>query len=171
MARRSILGRKEFVPPIQAVDDGWRLNLDFEERSLLVRLMDELRALWDELFDAPAPHHNRAGLENRLAYRIQERAFGGLSPSARARLEKIGETGQVPNASERDADRLLPGSVLSRMYDGVEHRVVVRGDKHFEYDGCRYKSLSAIARKITGTQWSGPAFFGLRESKRKGGWA
>jgi hypothetical protein len=135
------------------------------------KTMDELRALWDELFDSPAPHHNRTGLESRLAYRIQEKAFGGLSPLARARLEKIGETGQVPNAGERDGHRLLPGTVLSRMYDGVEHRVVVRGDKHFEYDGCRYKSLSAIARKITGTQWSGPAFFGLRETKRQGGWA
>jgi len=53
MARRSILGRKEFVPPIQAVDDGWRLNLDFEERSLLVRLMDELRALLTSTDDNP----------------------------------------------------------------------------------------------------------------------
>lgn len=135
------------------------------------KTVDELRALWDELFNAPAPHHNRAGLESRLAYRIQEKAFGGLSPSARARLEKIGETGAVPHAREHHGERLLPGTVLSRMYDGVEHRVVVRGDKHFEYDGCRYKSLSAIARKITGTQWSGPAFFGLRETKRKRGWA
>lgn len=53
MARRSILGRREFVPPIQAVDDGWRLNLDFEERSLLVRLMDELRALLTSTDDNP----------------------------------------------------------------------------------------------------------------------
>jgi len=53
MARRSILGRKEFVPPIQAIDDGWRLNLDFEERSLLVRLMDELRALLTATDDNP----------------------------------------------------------------------------------------------------------------------
>jgi Domain of unknown function (DUF2017) len=53
VARRSILGRKEFVPPIQAVDDGWRLNLDFEERSLLVRLMDELRTLLTSTDDNP----------------------------------------------------------------------------------------------------------------------
>ena len=118
--------------------------------------MENLWALWDDFFEQRPNHH-------------QERAFGGLSPAARRRLEKIGETGIVPNLSHREANRLLPGTVLTREYDGVEHQVSVRSPGDFEYAGRRYKSLSAIARAITGTQWSGPAFFGLKNTARKGG--
>ena len=131
--------------------------------------MENLWALWDDFFEQRPNHHHRTYLESRLAYKLQERAFGGLSPSARRRLEKIGETGIVPNLSHREANRLLPGTVLTREYDGVEHQVSVRSPGGFEYAGRRYKSLSAIARAITGTQWSGPAFFGLKSATRKGG--
>jgi len=131
--------------------------------------MPDLWALWDELFDSRPNHHNRVGLENRIAYRLQERVYGGLAPAARVRLEKIGETGVVLSSSRSEANRLMPGTMLSRVYDGVEHRVIVRGPTQFEYAGSPYKSLSAIARQITGTQWSGPAFFGLKEPKPKDG--
>lgn len=128
--------------------------------------MENLWALWDQLFEQRPNHRNRTYLETRLAYRLQERAFGGLSPSVRRRLEQIGETGIVPRLSQREANSLLPGTLLTREYDGVVHRVVVRGPGDFEHQGRRYKSLSAIARAITGTQWSGPAFFGLKVSRR-----
>ena len=124
--------------------------------------MDSLWALWDEHFDERPNHHHRTWLETRLAYKIQERAFGGLKGSVRRKLEEIGETGILPRQLRRDASRLLPGTVLTRIFDDVEHRVLVRGPNDFEYQGQRFKSLTAIARHITGTPWSGPAFFGLK---------
>lgn len=133
--------------------------------------MDDLWALWDDLFDRRPLHHHRTFLESRIAYRLQERAFGGLSPSVRRRLEKIGETGLVPRMSQREANSLLPGTMLTREYAGRAHRVVVRGPSDFEYQGQRYKSLTAIAKAITGTQWSGLAFFGLRSRASKEGGA
>lgn len=124
--------------------------------------MDSLWALWDEYFEERPKHHHRTWLESRLAYRIQERAFGGLKPATRRKLEEIGETGILPRQLRHDANRLLPGTVLTRIFDDVEHRVLVRGPNDFEYQGQRFKSLTAIARHITGTPWSGPAFFGLK---------
>jgi hypothetical protein len=75
---------------------------------------------------------------------------------------EIGKTGLLPKGLQRDADRLLPGTVLTRVFDGVEHRVRVVGLRDFEYQGRRFKSLSAVARAIAGCPWSGPVFFGLK---------
>ena len=94
--------------------------------------MDSLWALWDEHFDERPNHHHRTWLETRLAYKIQERAFGGLKGSVRRKLEEIGETGILPPRLRREADRLLPGTILTRVYDDVEHQVVERGMRDFE---------------------------------------
>lgn len=91
--------------------------------------MESLWALWDEYFDERPQHHHRTWLESRLAYKIQERAFGGLKASVRRKLEDIGETGLLPSRLRREADRLLPGTVLTRVYDDIEHRVLVRGKR------------------------------------------
>lgn len=128
--------------------------------------MDALWALWDEHFAERPGNHHRKWLETRLAYKIQENAFGGLKPGTRRKLEKIGETGLLPSRLQRDADQLLPGTVLARTYDDVEHHVTVRGVRDFEYQGRRFKSLSAVARAITGSSWSGPVFFGLKAPSR-----
>lgn len=128
--------------------------------------MEQLWALWDDHFDERPGHHQRVWLESRLAYRMQERAFGGLKLSVRKQLEEIGESGLLPRAMRRDANRLLPGTMLTRVFDDVEHRVLVRGPNDFEYDGRRYTSLTAIACHIAGTRWSGPAFFGLNAKER-----
>lgn len=128
--------------------------------------MENLWALWDEHFDERPNHHHRTWLESRLAHRIQERAFGPLKDSVRRKLEDIGETGILPPNLRRDANRLLPGTVLTRVFDHVEHRVHVRGTRDYEYNGRRFSSLSAVARAITGTQWSGPMFFGLKAKSR-----
>ncbi|HMM73654.1 MAG TPA: DUF2924 domain-containing protein, partial [Rhodocyclaceae bacterium] len=72
------------------------------------------------------------------------------------------ETGLLPKQLRNDALRLLPGTILTRIYDDIEHRVLVRGSNDFEYHGQRFKSLSAIAGHITGSHWSGPVFFGLK---------
>lgn len=130
--------------------------------------MDSLWALWDEHFDQRPSHHHRTWLESRLAYTLQERALGGLKPALRRQLETIGETGLLPKRLQREADRLLPGTVLTRVYDDVEHRVLVRGVRDFEYRGQRFTSLSAVARVIAGCPWSGPVFFGLKSGKKQG---
>ena len=72
--------------------------------------MDDLWKLWDEHFDERPGHHHRGWLESRLAYRIQERAFGGLKPSLRKKLEDVGQTGILPKQLRGDSQRLLPGT-------------------------------------------------------------
>jgi hypothetical protein len=124
----------------------------------------ELKEQWRALFGKEPPPFNRAYLQSRLAYRIQELAYGGLKPEIRARLEALGEQldgGNVVLRRIRADSRPLPGTRLVREYDGVQHVVTVRADD-FEYEGRPYRSLSAIARHITGTRWNGWTFFGLK---------
>jgi hypothetical protein len=129
----------------------------------------KLKEQWRQLFEGEPPAFNRRYLESRLAYRIQELAYGGLKPETVRRLEKLGEEldgGRVDVRKRPANDRPISGTRLIRDYQGVEHCVTVRDDD-FEYQGRPYKSLSAIARAITGTQWNGVVFFGLRSSGRK----
>jgi len=126
----------------------------------------DLKDLWRQLFDAEPPPYNRRFLESRLAYRIQELQYGGLDPVTVARLEALGEEvdgGKVAVRRRRADDRPIAGTRLIREWQGVEHTVTVLADG-YEYQGRPYKSLSAVARAITGTRWSGPVFFGLRRS-------
>ena len=128
----------------------------------------KLKEQWRQLFEGEPPAFNRRYLESRLAYRIQELAYGGLKPETVRRLEKLGEEldGGKVNVRKRPAnDRPVSGTRLIRDYQGVEHCVTVR-DNDFEYQGRPYKSLSAVARAITGTQWNGLAFFGLKSGRR-----
>ena len=127
-----------------------------------------LKEQWRQLFDSEPPAFNRRYLESRLAYRIQELAYGGLKPETVRRLEKLGEEldGGIKAKRQTRADvRPISGTRLIREYQGVEHCVTVRDDD-FEYQGRPYKSLSAIARAITGTQWNGVVFFGLKSGRR-----
>jgi hypothetical protein len=126
----------------------------------------KLKEKWRELFDSEPPGYNRRFLESRLAYRIQELAYGGLSKQTIARLEALGEQldgGTVEVRRKRGNDRPISGTRLIREYQGVEHCVTVR-DTDFEYQGRPYKSLSAVARAITSTRWNGLVFFGVRRS-------
>ncbi len=137
--------------------------------------LDELRERWRELYGSEPPRYRRAALLRRLAHRVQELAYGEVSEATRARLrqrleEVDGESkanGADP-ASEprRQAARPVVGTRLVRTWQGRRYEVtaVTAG---FEYEGRRYRSLSAIAREITGTRWNGPAFFGLRNPKRE----
>ena len=124
--------------------------------------------LWRELFKEAAPSEVRRELLVRmLAYKIQEQAFGGLSTAARKRLRELAaafnRNSEIPPAM---ATRLKPGTRLIREWQGKTHQVTV-AEGSFEYRGSRYSSLSEIARLITGTRWSGPLFFGLRNSRSK----
>ena len=130
----------------------------------------ELREEWRKLFPNDPPTNNKTFLVKRLAYRIQELAYGGLTNATRERLEAIAsEEAAAPPPKvmangQRQKDQPLPGTRLVREWKGVEH-VVTALEKGFEYQGKKFKSLSAVAREITGTQWSGPLFFGLRRQE------
>ena len=127
----------------------------------------ELKQQWRELFGTEPPPFNRPYLQSRLAYRVQELAYGGLKPETRARLEALGEQldgGNVVLRRVRADNRPLPGTRLVREHGGVEHAVTVLPDG-FEWEGRPYRSLSAIARAITGTRWNGWTFFGLKSQR------
>ena len=129
----------------------------------------ELKQQGRELFDSEPPPFNRRYLESRLAYRIQELAYGGLKPETIRRLERLGEEldGGDRKTSRLRADAMpIAGTRLIREWQGVEHTVTVTGDG-FEWQGRPYKSLSAIARAITGTRWNGLVFFGLKNRRRR----
>lgn len=130
--------------------------------------IQEIRILWKKLYKSEAPTHNRRFLEKRLAYKLQEIEFArthrDLLERNQRRIDAIIKTGQKPL---RDRVPLpVPGTVLTRIYQDREHIVTVTPDHQFEYEGRTYKSLSPIAREITGTRWSGPLFFGLRKETR-----
>lgn len=130
----------------------------------------DLKKQWRELFDTEPPPYNRRFLESRLAYRIQELAYGGLKPETVERLEALGEQldgGDVGKRRARVADdRPIAGTRLIREWNGVEHTVTVLHDG-YEWQGRPYKSLSAVARAITGTRWNGWLFFGLKNHRTR----
>jgi len=127
----------------------------------------QLKQQWRNLFEGEPPAYNRRFLEARLAYRLQELAFGGLKPATLARLEAIADEldrGGNIGRFRQARDMPIAGTQLIREWQGVEHRVTVRDDG-FEYQGTPYKSLSAIARRIAGTRWNGWVFFGLKNQR------
>ena len=128
----------------------------------------ELKILWRNLNNTEPPVYNRTFLEKRLAYRIQELAFGGLKQSTIKRLTALGEQldgGKKNVRCRRVDDRPIAGTKLIREFQGVAHEVTVGAD-HFEYLGKRYSSLSAVAKSIAGTPWNGWVFFGLRSPSK-----
>ena len=130
---------------------------------------DTLKARWRELFDTEPPPYNRRFLESRLAYRIQELAYGGLSRETLERLKSMAKQYATKDPAERKARPMLrpvAGTKLIREWQGVEHCVAVRAHD-FEYLGRPYKSLSSVAREITGTKWNGWVFFGLKNGQAR----
>jgi len=136
--------------------------------ALKAMSVNELKTEWQAMFDAPAPNNSRTFLEIRLAYRIQELTYGGPDKQTRRLLDLLAD--EVEGTLTRKAQIADPrnpvvGTKLIREWDGIAHTVTVLKDG-FEWGGQRYKSLSAVARSITGTRWNGYRFFGLRERKR-----
>lgn len=129
--------------------------------------MPDLWALWDQHFPRRPAHRNRHYVESRLAYRIQEQAFGALpTPIRRMLIEAGAKHSKIKSSAGRSAQTLLmPGTTLIREWDEREYRVTVTPEGLYALDGHIFKSLSAVARHITGTHWSGPKFFGLRDKK------
>lgn len=129
----------------------------------------ELKRQWHELFGSVPPPFNRRYLESRLAYRIQELAYGGLKLETARRLERLGEE---LDGGDRKKSRIrtdlmpIAGTRLIREWQGTEHVVTVTTGG-FEWQGRPFKSISALARAITGTRWNGWVFFGLRNHRSR----
>lgn len=141
------------------------LEVDIQRVSK-ARLRD-LRVIWVErLGQEPPPLRSPEIFRRMLAYRLQAAAFGDLSAAARRKLAAI--EARRSNPSKKRAPeplRLGSGALLIREWQGVRHEVRVTGDG-FEHQGSCYKSLSEVARAITGSRWNGPLFFGLRDKPK-----
>jgi hypothetical protein len=131
-----------------------------------------LRVRWRKLFRKEAPAHlTRALLLRILAYRIQANAFGDLDRETARFLDRIARQRRAGDKSPvlpvAETRTLKAGAQLVREHDGVLHRVtVVEGG--YAWSGTTYRSLSEVARAITGTRWNGPRFFGLRDRPARG---
>lgn len=121
----------------------------------------QLRAAWREQYRSPAPDIAPDLLRRGVAYKMQERRFGRLASFTRRELDRIvARLEQDGDAGNLIPPRLKPGTRLIRSWHGTVHQVLVLADG-FEHEGRSYRSLSQIARAITGAHWSGPRFFGL----------
>jgi hypothetical protein len=125
-----------------------------------------LQELWKQLFTTPPPPQLRRRLMIPiLAYRLQEQAFGSLRGTSRGRLQQLARTFEAnSDAAVSSLPSVRPGTRLVRQWGDQVHLVNVETNG-YEYQGARYRSLSEIARLITGTRWSGPLFFGIRSEQ------
>jgi hypothetical protein len=122
-----------------------------------------LQACWRSMFGRRAPAHLPKHLLLRIvAYRMQAEVHGDLDPASVRSLDRLAKTGSDKSAALPQASSVKPGTLLVREWDGVLHRVMAL-DQGFVWNGTSYRSLSEVARAITGTRWNGPRFFGLRE--------
>ena len=140
-----------------------------EALSRLPKLdIHELREEWRCLYKADvSPHLSRELLIRAVAYRMQEVALGGLRQEPQRQLRQIAQELKQTGAAIRLRPQLKPGTRLLREWQGRTYEVLVLDDG-FSWHGTRCNSLSAIARKITGTAWSGPLFFGLKQNRLAG---
>src|SRR5208337_2191365 len=129
---------------------------------------DEIRERWKAMFGkAPSRDISRSFLTRAIAYRLQEKAFGGLKPSTQRLLAEFAHEGaNGPSLAAAPSRIMQPGAVLVREWRGISHQVSVL-EKGFSFRGKRCRSLSEVAREITGTRWSGPLFFGLKRSQEE----
>lgn len=124
--------------------------------------VEELRREWASRYEVVAPNISPDLLRLGLAYKVQEQRAGGLSRSTRGALRYAAQRPEAEQGRAPMPRKLTPGTRLVRDWHSVGHTVVVT-ESGFEYNGKSWKSLSAIARAITGTHWNGPRFFGLAE--------
>lgn len=137
-----------------------QVQLQDLERADLV----QLRAEWRRLFGSDPPRLSRDLLSRALAYRVQERAFGGLSRANVRRLQDLAKDRPDADSGPGRPVLLRPGAKLVREWHGRTHVVTVT-EAGFGYAGASYASLTEIAKLITGAHWSGPRFFGLMRGR------
>ena len=124
----------------------------------------QLRTEWRRTFRTVAPQITPDLLARGIAYRLQEKAFGGLNRVAKSDLDRLADP--TSRAKRRTNASIKPGTRLVRSWGGKTHAVLVTDDG-FLFDGQNHRSLSAIAETITGVRWSGPRFFGLKNKVPK----
>ena len=124
----------------------------------------QLKLRWRRLYGREAPaRFSRDLLVRAIAYRLQERVLGGLNAATCRLFERVAADARARRPFKlAPVRRLEPGAVLIREWGGPKHQVVVLA-KGFNYGGKYYRSLSKVARLITGSRWSGPLFFGLKQ--------
>jgi len=133
--------------------------------SLPQKSRAELCAIWAKVFGHPLRcRAHRDFLTRCIAYRLQEQAYGGLSAKTRKQLRKIAAEIEAGSSPSMETPRIKLGTRLIREWNSETHEVTSISEG-FAYRGKPYKSLSEIARLITGTRWSGPAFFGLKKPR------
>jgi hypothetical protein len=139
-------------------------TLDSEIAALTGASRADLTSRWRVLYDTVPPRRiSRELLRRVIAYRLQELALGGLKPAAHRLLAKVAADALARRPiALSPAPTLTAGTVLLRNWHGTEHQVIVR-DHGVEFQNRQYKSLSQVARRITGSKWSGPLFFGLKQ--------
>ena len=126
---------------------------------------DELKAEWARRYAAPTPNLSSELLRLGIAYRLQEQRLGGVSRSTRTLLHRLAAQPKERERKGPPPRKLTVGTRLVRDWHGVGHTVTVQ-ENGFEYDGRNWRSLTAIAKAISGSHCSGPGFFGLTGSKR-----
>ena len=153
MKRRISASRSALVCEIEELQEATSVNL--KER-------------WRALYRSEPPRRiSRDLLIRALAYRIQEKALGGLKPATRRLLTKVAADASARRPIQVAPEpSLKPGTVLLREWHGKQHQVIMREDG-IVFNGHQYKSLSQVAYRITGTKWSGPLFFGLKANRQE----
>ena len=137
-----------------------RASLDASLAALVTMSPARLRQRWTEATKKPLPRLSPAMLRLALAYELQVQALGGLSRTAQQRLDQAA-------AAKTQTRSTAPGMRLVREWQGKVHIVTIGETGEIGWNGKVWRSLSEVARAITGTRWSGPAFFGLKQRKGK----
>ncbi|UZK67309.1 DUF2924 domain-containing protein [Sphingomonas sp. M1-B02] len=130
-------------------------NVEHQLATLEAASPATLREQWTKLTGEQVPRISPALLRLALAYEIQARAYGGLSRATQQRLKQLA-------AAKTRTTPALPGTRLVREWNGTTHVVLIGEDNAIRWNEREWRSLSEVARAITGTRWSGPAFFGLK---------
>lgn len=144
---------------------------DFIKRQIEVikhKNLFELKEKFEELHGFECGETNARNLRKRIAYRLQELYHGGVSSTDLGILEEIADKDPLANLKVIASRKLtkLCGTRYYRVWKGKNYEVTVGADEKFIYDGKLYKSLSAVAREITGTRWNGKLFLGVKNGKK-----
>ena len=134
-----------------------KMNVRTELARLQTRELDELKNYWREVYGKDAPDCGKVFLRKQLSFRVQELQYGGISETAQAVLV---EAGNLPKLKPNSGG-VLPGTRFERDWKGEIH-VVIATATGFEYKNQKFRSLSGVAFAITGTQWNGKKFFGVK---------
>ena len=156
------------------------MSIDRNRTSVLRQLsalqdmkLPELQEKWRDLYGAEPPNFKSTFLKKRLAYRIQELFYGGLSEDAKSKLAKYAKYDSMANVIHQGESgngtgrkKIHPGTRFIREWNGKRYEVIAL-ENGFEYDGRHFRSLTAVTEDITGSKRSGYLFFGLSKSNRR----